>query len=141
VTPEAADYLDKARRTLEEARAVLAIGLSEPAGRPAYLDAMHAAQAVTFHRTGRVAKTHGGVRSEFARLTKDEPVIGRGLSTFLAEAYVLKQVADYETGPEAAVPRDRASMAIDTAARFVECVTRVVAEPKVGGDQSGDNTG
>ncbi|MEJ2389491.1 MAG: HEPN domain-containing protein [Chromatiaceae bacterium] len=85
---------DKARRTLEEARVVLAIGLSEPAGRAAYLAAMHAAQALIFHRTGRVAKTHSGVRSEFARLTKDDPAIGGGLSTFLAEAYVLKQIAD-----------------------------------------------
>jgi uncharacterized protein (UPF0332 family) len=79
---------------LEEARVVLAIGLSEPAGRAAYLAAMHAAQALIFHRTGRVAKTHSGVRSEFARLTKDDLATGGGLSTFLAEAYVLKQIAD-----------------------------------------------
>lgn len=48
MTPETADYLDKARRVLNEAKAVLAIDLTEAAGRAAYLAGFHAAQALIF---------------------------------------------------------------------------------------------
>jgi uncharacterized protein (UPF0332 family) len=42
------------------------------AGRAAYLAAFHAAQAIIMLRTNKVAKTHAGVRSEFARIARDE---------------------------------------------------------------------
>src|SRR5882672_12208502 len=71
------------------------------AGRNAYLAAFHAAQAFIFERTGRVAKTHQGVRVEFNRLAKGEMRIDRERQRFLAQAYNLKSVADYEMGPEA----------------------------------------
>lgn len=87
MTPEAGDYLAKARQLLEEARAVFAIHLLEAAGRAAYLAAYHAAQAFIFERTGKIAKTHSGVRSEFSRLAKNEPGIERRFLTFLAQAY------------------------------------------------------
>jgi hypothetical protein len=54
----------------------------------------HAVEAYIFEQTGKVAKTHRGVRSEFARLAKDEPRIGRDFVTFLATAYQFKTQAD-----------------------------------------------
>jgi uncharacterized protein (UPF0332 family) len=64
VKPESQAYLDKARQTLAHARAILTIGLGDEAGRAAYLTALHAAQALIFERTGRVAKTHRGVHGQ-----------------------------------------------------------------------------
>jgi uncharacterized protein (UPF0332 family) len=122
VTPEVGDYLAKARHALAEARAVMGIGLADAAGRAAYLAAYHAAQAYIFTGTGQTAKTHSGVRSEFSRLAKDDPRIDRSFLTFLAQAYTLKEVADYEMGPGAVVPPERAAAAIETAARFVDCI-------------------
>jgi hypothetical protein len=45
VTPEAAAYLDKAREDLNDARAIVAIGLAKAAARSAYYAAFHAAEA------------------------------------------------------------------------------------------------
>jgi uncharacterized protein (UPF0332 family) len=47
------------------------------AGREAYLAAFHAAEALLYERTAKIAKTHRGLRAEFARLSKDEPCIDR----------------------------------------------------------------
>ena len=88
MTPEAKDYLDKARDHLDEARKIAAIGLAKAAARSAYYAAFHAAQAFIVERTGKIAKTHSGVRSEFARLAKDTPRIDKTLPTFLAQAYL-----------------------------------------------------
>ena len=126
MTPEAERYLEKAQQCLSNARAELAISLSNDAGRNAYLAAFHAAQAFIFERTGNVAKTHRGVHSEFARLAKDEPNIDKSFPVFLTQAYNLKAVADYETGPGSFVPPERAANAIETAGLFIECITRVL---------------
>jgi uncharacterized protein (UPF0332 family) len=128
VTPEARLYLDKARQCLTNAEAILAIGLGNDAGRNAYLSAFQAAQAFIFESTGKVAKTHSGVRSEFSRLAKHEPRLGPEFSRFLAQAYTLKEVADYATGPDANVPLSRAAVAIETAARFLACVTGLLED-------------
>ncbi len=128
MTPEAGDYLAKARELLEEARAVFAIHLLEAAGRSAYLAAYHAAQAFIFERTGKIAKTHSGVRSEFSRLAKNEPGIERRFLTFLAQAYTLKENADYGMGPSAKVPPERATAAIDTTACFITVVAGLMGE-------------
>ena len=71
--PEAQSYLDKARQSLAHARAILEIDLGDEAGRAAYLAALHAAQALIFERTGRVAKTHRGVHGQFLRLAPTKP--------------------------------------------------------------------
>jgi uncharacterized protein (UPF0332 family) len=63
LTPETRLFLDKARRMLDEADAMLAIHLSEAAGRAAYLAGFHAAQAPISERTGRSVNTHNGVRA------------------------------------------------------------------------------
>ena len=59
MTPEAADYVVKAQGDLSDARKVFAIGLATMAARAAY----YAAEAFIIERTGKVAKSHSGVRN------------------------------------------------------------------------------
>jgi hypothetical protein len=40
----------------------------------------------------------------------------------------LKETVDYEVGPEALVPVEEAAAAMETAARCVDAVTRLLAE-------------
>jgi uncharacterized protein (UPF0332 family) len=67
VTPEATDYLNKARDDLDDAKKIAALGLAKIAARSAYYAAFNAAEALIVERTGKIAKTHSGVRAEFAR--------------------------------------------------------------------------
>ena len=127
--PEVGSFLAKARKSLLEARAVIGINLTEAAGRAAYFAAYHTAQAWIFDRSGKVAKTHSGVRNEFSRLTKDDPAIGREFSAFLGQAYMFKVIADYETETGAVLPRERAEEAIVMAARFIDHITALVQPP------------
>jgi uncharacterized protein (UPF0332 family) len=74
-----------------------------------------------------VAKTHRGVRSEFSRLAKGEPRIGRDLITFLAAAYQFKTRADYAVGSSAApITPTEATAAIATTTRFIDTITQVL---------------
>jgi uncharacterized protein (UPF0332 family) len=126
VTPEIGELLDKANDCLARARIILAAGVAEDAGRDAYLAAFHAAQAVIRARTGRTAKTHRGVRRLVSVLAREEPRLA-DFALFLAQAYNLKAVADYELGPGAGVPLDRASEAIDRAAQFIQQIADLLA--------------
>jgi uncharacterized protein (UPF0332 family) len=128
VTPEAGGYLAKARKCLANARASLGFGLSNDAGRGAYLAAFHASQAFIFERTGKPAKTHQGVQSEFHRLALNEPRIDKAFPPFLTQAYNLKAVADYETGDNSDIPPERSAAAIKTAARFLDCIAGLLGE-------------
>ena len=119
-------YLDKSRQALAHARAILAIGLGDEAGRTAYLAAFHAAQALIFERTGRVAKTHRGVHGQFIKFATEEPAVDAPLRRFLSQGYKLKSVADYEVGPDAFVPLDEAAAALEVATRFVSAVERLL---------------
>ena len=123
-------YLDKARQSLREARIVAAGGLPNAAGRAAYLAVYHAAQALIFDRTGKAAKTHRGVRSEFARLTRDEPGIDPTFLTFLARAYSLKETADYAIGHEPRLGVAEVERAIASAARYVEAISMHLSEER-----------
>ena len=90
------------------------------AAREAYL----AAEAYIFEQSGKVAKTHRGVRSEFARLARTEPRIARDLVTFLGAAYQFKTRADCAIGSTATPITDaEATIAIATTARFIETIT------------------
>ena len=106
---------------------MLTIDLTEDAGRTAYLAGYHAAEALIFERIGRVTKTHKGVHTEFARLTRNEPRIDTELRRFLPQAYDLKAICDYELGPDAIVPHEKAAAAVQTAARFVDCIAGLIA--------------
>jgi uncharacterized protein (UPF0332 family) len=121
VTPEAERFLDKARQCLADATLYQPI-VPRIAGREAYLAAYHAAEALIFERTGKIAKTHRGLRAQFARLARDEPSVDQALSEFLGRAYELKSLADYGTGTEANISTATATAAVVTAARFVDCI-------------------
>jgi uncharacterized protein (UPF0332 family) len=126
VTPEAARYLEKARLTLQHARTMLTVELTEDAGRAAYLSAYQAAEAFIFERTGKATKTHDGAHVAFARLAVNEPRIDLELRRFLPQAYDLKAICDYELGPDAVVPREKAVAAVETAARFVDRIASLL---------------
>ena len=127
MTPETKEHLDKAREYLTKARGLLdVLHYNDEAGRAAYLAALHAANALISERTGKIATSHGGVNSQFNLLTKDEPSIDHELRHFLPQAYKLKTVADYETGPGSIVPPERVEAAMATATRFVNCVAALI---------------
>jgi len=88
----------------------------------------HAAEAYIYEQTGKVLKTHRGVRSEFTRLARSEPRIGRELVTFLGTAYQFKMIADYSIGSTATpISAQDAAGAISTAGRFIETISQILA--------------
>jgi uncharacterized protein (UPF0332 family) len=127
VTPEAADYLEKARHDLDEARKIAAIGLAKAAARSVYYAAFHAAEAFIVERTGKVAKSHSGVRSEFARLAKEAPQFDKAFTAFLSKAYKYKEIGDYGVGRSAIVNLDEANDVIERASIFLDAVTNALA--------------
>jgi uncharacterized protein (UPF0332 family) len=78
--PETTDHLAKAHDLLREARGVADAGFGNSAGHCAYGAALHAAQALIFEYTDKVALSHKGVNIAFAKIAKDEPKINEGLS-------------------------------------------------------------
>jgi|SRR5208283_1904054 len=121
--PETTAFLQKAREFLAKAQDLFdAHHWPDEAGRASYLAGFHAAQAFIFESTGKVAKSHKGVRTELARLVKDDPRFDNELRAFLGRTYNLKAIADYETGPGSQVSPERAREAIQTARRFLEGV-------------------
>jgi len=91
--PQTGAYLDKAQELLDRAATMFGVVLNEDAGRAAYLAGFHAAQAFLFETSGKVFKTHNGVQTEFARLTKDDPRFDMELRAFLGRAYNLEAIA------------------------------------------------
>ncbi len=72
--PQSAAFFEKARELLDEAEKELAISLCAAAARTAYLAGFHAAQALLFESTGKLSKTHTGVRGVCApRERRGEP--------------------------------------------------------------------
>jgi uncharacterized protein (UPF0332 family) len=124
--PQSAAFLEKASELLGDADTMLRVNLNDAAGRTAYLAGFHAAQALLFEANGRVFKTHAGVRSEFARLVKDDSRVDSELRAFLGFAYQLKAIADYEAGPGSHISAETARAALDTARRFVACVASLL---------------
>src|SRR5438105_9500981 len=97
--PETALFLEKLHELLERAHTMMGVGLTDDAGRAAYLVGLHAAQAFIFETTGRVVKRRSGVQREFSRLVKDDPRVDSDLRSFLSRTYQLKAIADCLTGP------------------------------------------
>jgi uncharacterized protein (UPF0332 family) len=126
---ETADYLAKADAVITDARQIATLPLPHIAAREAYVAVFHAAEAYIFEQTGKVAKTHRGLRSEFARLARTEPRIGRELITFLATAYQFKTQADYGIGLSVApITLAEANTAIATAERFVTAIAAIIGK-------------
>ena len=95
----------------------------DEAGRAAYLAAFHGAKALIASRTGKDVKGHKGTHTEFARLTRNEPLFDAELRSFLAKGYNLKSIADYEIGIAPDVSPDNARRAIDTARRLSNVIS------------------
>ena len=129
MTPEGERFLQNADDHLERGQIMIRDGLNYDAGRAAYLAAFHAAQALIFERTGKVAKTHKGVNIEFLRATRDDPCFTPEQRGFLSKAYDFKAVADYDTGPIADVSSQEAVDALEAARKFVSTVRHVLTPP------------
>lgn len=104
--PETAAYLASAAQALTDAKAILAIHIPGQAARLAYYAQFHAAQALIFERTDRIAKTHRGVKNQF---------------------HHFKEAADYETGQESTISPEDSSDAIRVAERFVRSIKDVLS--------------
>ena len=128
MTPEARDYLCKAREDLNDARKVAAIGLAKVAARAAYYTAFHTAEAFIVERTGKIAKTHSGLRSEFARLARGVAEIDKAFSVFLAQAYKYKEISDYGVGPGAVITMAEAEEAVMIASRMIDRVAALLGD-------------
>jgi uncharacterized protein (UPF0332 family) len=76
---------------------VVGFELYEATAHSTYFAAFHAAQALRFQRTERAFKTHGGVRSEFVRIIRDDAFSPENRA-FLGRGYKLKTIADYGRG-------------------------------------------
>lgn len=123
--PETEAYIAHARVCVGRSRLMLTVSLDQDAARAAYLVCFHAAQAFIFEKTGKVAKTHNGVRSEFLRLTKDEP-FDPILRSFLSQAYGYKSQADYFSEDGVVATAETAAAAVDTAERFLAQVSELL---------------
>jgi uncharacterized protein (UPF0332 family) len=115
VTPESEEQFRKAEEYLRKSRTLLEIvEYPDESGPAAYLAAFHAAQALISERTGRIARKHAGVRSQFNLLTKEDARFDTVLRRFLSDGFRLKSVADYGSGPDAIVSFEEARAAIAT---------------------------
>jgi uncharacterized protein (UPF0332 family) len=126
VKPETRKFLDKAQSDLDDAKKIAAIELANVGARSAYYAAFHAAEGFIFETAGRVAKTHSGVRSEFARLAKQSPQIDKAFAVFLAEAYKFNEISDYSVDQNQSVTIGEAMSAIANAERFVAAISALL---------------
>lgn len=117
---------------LAEARAIMGIGLAKAAARSAYYAAFHAAEALLVARTGRIAKTHTGIRTALAQLLREASPSDRDLLTFLARAYKYKELGDYGVGPGIVITVDDAEALLAGADRFVARVTALIETDRAG---------
>ncbi len=76
-----------------------------------------------FERTGRIAKTHSGLRTALAQVLDRRSEADRGLLTFLARACKYKELGDYAVGRAAAVNNADAAELIQIAGRLLATVT------------------
>ena len=110
-------HMTKAEQSLLKAAAGLDAAstlpvMAENAARDAYFAAFHAAKALIFERTEKGHKTHGGVHSEFTRISRDELGLEPDVRSFMVQAYAFKSTADYETGTSLRMDADKAREAI-----------------------------
>jgi uncharacterized protein (UPF0332 family) len=133
MTPEAEAYLATAREDLREAGLIAALPLAKAAARAAYYAAFHAAEGFIFERTGKVVKTHSGVRSEFSRLLIGAVGIDATLVQTLNKGYAYKDLADYGTGKGRVITNGDAAEMIAAATRFVARVTELLTAPPATG--------
>lgn len=128
MSPEIEAYLSKAAEDLADARKILTLPLPKVAARHAYYVAFHSAEALLLARSGRIAKTHTGLRAALAQLVKASAIEDRGLLTFLARAYKYKELSDYGIGQWASITEAEAASVIDAADAFLKRVRVLIDE-------------
>ncbi len=126
--PEIGDYLAKSRECLDAAKIINVFPLPNVAAKEAYLAVYHAAHAFVFANTGQAVKSHKGMRSKFAEVTKGDRRFDRALTSLLGRAYKFKEVADYGIGSRGSVTAKEAQDLIDLAQRFVDTITQLIAQ-------------
>lgn len=129
MTPEVAAYLGKAAEALADARKIMTIPLPKVGARSAYYVAFHATEALLLARTGRIAKTHTGLRTALAQLLRDGGADDRALLTFLARGYKYKELSDYGIGQAADISEEEAVGLIDGASAFLDRVRALIEAP------------
>ena len=129
MTPEALHYLSAAAKALSDAHGNLSINISRQAARLSYDAQFHAAQALIFERTAKIAKTHKGVGRQFHKLCKIEPALPPTLAAELSKAYRYKEIADYDTGTAPPITQAQAQAAIATAEHFVAAIRQALSPP------------
>jgi uncharacterized protein (UPF0332 family) len=117
--PQTKAFLVAADRALSDARTILSVNIPHQAARLAYYALFHAAQALIFERTDKIAKTHKGVGKEFHRITRSEPGWPPRFAAQLTEAYAYKEHADYDTDFAEPITQSVAAIGITKAETFV----------------------
>lgn len=119
-----------AREALEGAEEIVS-NTSRPkvAAREAYLAVLHAARAVIFERTGKIAKTYVGTHSEIGRLAHTDPRIDPAFGRFLKTAFDAKLFADYGQGRPVATTIPEARAFVATAQTLVAHAEWLLAQP------------
>ncbi len=100
-------------------------GWLDEAGRACYLAGYNAARGYVFEMTDQIVKTHSGVQTLFAQLTKDNPAVDLDLKRFLGRSFSLKAIADYETGEEK-LTVEEIETTIVTAQRFIKNIFAMI---------------
>lgn len=114
---------------LARGEAMLIAGLPEDAARASYLANFHMAQALIFEKAEKVPRTHRGVQSEFARLTKDELDTRKDVRATLSRSYDFKAFADYFSGPIVSIGSEEAAQALAAARLFIACLATIIERP------------
>lgn len=121
MTPESADFLAKAKRTIERAERVLRAGEPVYAARDAYIAASSAARAIIFEKTAKSPKTHNGSRALFLLLVSQGLNVPRDVAQFLEDGFALKTRADY--GVDDSISVDTATEAVALGQAFVRAIS------------------
>jgi uncharacterized protein (UPF0332 family) len=120
-------YLDAADNAIRDAKRILEIEIPGQAARLAYYAQFHAAQALIFERTDKLAKTHRGTDRLSHELARVEPGLSSDLAATLTATYHFEEVVDYDPGvPISAID---ASAAIEAAEKFVAAVRAALNPP------------
>lgn len=116
--------LDKARRSLANARRSLEAGDADFAVSRAYYAMFYAAEAALLSR-GRVFSRHSAVVAEFAREFVRAGELAQEYGRALKDAFDARVVADYEASE--AFPPARAERLLQRAEAFVAAVAALIA--------------
>ncbi len=100
------------------------------ASREAYLAVLMAARAMIYVQTGKIAKTHGGTRSEISRLAHEDARIDRGFARFLTDGFGVKIWTDYGEGAPRLLTTDEGREAITEARRLIAHAESLLASPE-----------